>query len=138
MTQYYVSEYDQWDMKSPLEEARESISSAISMLDDLEDADDVIAEKAAEQAQDFKNDMLEVVKEFAEFQQAMLEWVDDDSDLYTIRQTLSDIRVLIGSGDARPWTSKYSLAVRVRDAVKQLRTARNEEIETHALPTQEG
>lgn len=138
MSNYFYSENDQYDISSVLEEARDSVTSAIRMVEEFEDAEDQIDEKAAEKAQDFKNDLLELFKEFAAFQNDMIAWIDDDSDIYTVTQIMTDIRLLLGSSDARPWTSKYSLAVRVREAVKTLKTTRNEEIETHALPTQEG
>jgi hypothetical protein len=138
MSHYFSSDYDQWDIKSSLESARDSITEAISMVDDFEDADDTIAEKAAEQAQDFKNELVELIKEFGAFQQTLLELVDDESDIYVINEVLSNIRTVVGTSDARPWTSKYTLVCRVRDAIRTVKNTRNEEIETHALPTQEG
>ncbi len=138
MSNYFKSDYDQWDISSSLESARESISEAIAMVHDFEDADDAISEKAAEQAQDFKNELVELIKEFGAFQQTLLELVDDESDIYAINEILSSIRTVVGTSDSRPWTSKYSLVCRVRDAVKEVKNTRNSEIETHALPTQEG
>jgi hypothetical protein len=137
MSNYFKSDYDQWDITSSLESARESISEAIAMVHDFEDADDAISEKAAEQAQDFKNELVELIKEFRAFQHTLLELVDDESDIYAINEVLSSIRTVVGSSDARPWTSKYSLVCRVRDAVKEVKNTRNSEIETHALPKED-
>jgi hypothetical protein len=133
MSNYFYSENDQYDISSALEEARDSVTSAIRMVEEFEDAEDQIEEKAAEKAQDFKNDLLDLFKEFTAFQNAMIEWIDDDSDIYAVKQIMSDIRLLIGTSDGRPWTSKYSLAVRVREAIRTLKDARNDEMQTHAL-----
>lgn len=138
MSNYFKSDYDQWDISSSLESARDSISEAIAMVHDFEDADDAISEKAAEQAQDFKNELVELIKEFGAFQQTLLELVDDESDIYAINEVLSNIRTVVGTSGERPWVSKYTLVSRVRDAIRAVKNTRNEEIETHALPTQEG
>lgn len=133
MSNYFYSEDDQYDIMSAIQEAGDSIATALRMVENFEDAEDQIEEKAAEKAQDFKTDLLDLFKEFTAFQNTMIEWIDDDSDVYVVKQIMSDMRLLIGTSDGRPYASKYTLAQRVREAIRTLKDARNDEMQTHAL-----
>ncbi len=131
---YYAGDYSPSDIASDLEDAKRSIDDAISSLYDFEDADDRIAEEAAEQAQNFKNEVLEAAQSLSNLQQKMLAWVDDDSDLYQIRKAAEYIIELLDSSEKAPWTSKYSLQRRITSALYDLNEARKKEIWDHENP----
>jgi hypothetical protein len=131
---YYAGDYSPSDIASDLEDAKRSIDEAISSLYDFEDADDRIAEEAAELAQTFKSDVIDTAQALSNLQQKLLEWVDDDSDLYQIRKAAEYIVELLDSSEKAPWTSKYSLQRRITSALYDLNEARKKEIWDHENP----
>lgn len=131
---YYAGDYSPSDIASDLESAKRSIDDAISSLYDFEDADDRIAEEAAEQAQNFKNEVIEAAQALSNLQQKLLEWVDDDSDLYQIRKAAEYIIELLDSSEKTPWVSKYTLQRRITTALYDLNEARKKEVWDHANP----
>jgi len=131
---YFQGDYSPSEIASDLEDAKRNIEDAISSLYDFEDADDRIAEEAAEQAQNFKQEVLETAQSLSELTTKMLSWVDDDSDLYQIRKAAEYIVELLDSSDKAPWTSKYSLQRRITSALHDLNEARKKEIWDHENP----
>lgn len=131
---YFQGDYSPSEIASDLEDAKRSIEEAISSLYDFDDADDRIAEEAAEQAQNFKQEVLETAQALSELTTKMLSWVDDDSDLYQIRKAAEYITEILDSSEKTPWCSKYTLQRRITGALHEINEARKKEIWDHANP----
>lgn len=126
---YYTSNYSSpSEIASELESARDAIDSALSNIQDFEEADDSIAEEAANQAQQFKDEVIETVKKVNEMSSALLDFAEDDSDLYRVRKLATYVLELFESTDKQPYMSKYAAASKIMEAVYQLNEERKKAV----------
>ena len=135
MAEYYTSDYNSPDdVVSEIESAIDSLRNAQNMMNDFDDATDAIAESASELSREYQKSLTDMLKTIAEAQQAILEAVDDETDVNTVDSIFTDIVRLLNTAEQRPWVSKYSLLRNIKDAVRGVVSTRQLAVDEASKP----
>lgn len=139
MSETYSSYYSPSDITSDMEEARDAITRAISMVEDMEeiDFDERAAEIAADSVGEFIQSFKDLNEKFGTLQIELTKWIDDDSDLYLVTRLLNHMIHVLGTAEGKPYVSTYGLVRKMQDAVAEVARVRDQEIEEAAKAAQQ-